>query len=268
MAFETLNFEKKGKVAIITMNRPESLNALTYKMSDELTEVFHQVDEDKDINVSVLTGNGRGFNVGADMKEAARVSKTGEKRGGYSGYGAPAKAEKPVIAAINGICCGGGLILLGGCDIVIASDQARFFDPHVEVGWLPLGETFATATYIPFGLAMRMALMGNSEKITPERAFQMGLISEIVPHDKLMQRATEIATTVASKAPLSTRWIRQAMRKIIIDDPHAIAREEVEKWIHLQVNLSHDGIEGPRSFAEGRKAQFNGEGGPAPRKGN
>ncbi|MDP3879390.1 MAG: enoyl-CoA hydratase/isomerase family protein [Dehalococcoidales bacterium] len=266
MAYETIIYEKKNRVAYITQNRPDALNALSFQMSAELIEAFQEADNDDEVYVSVLTGVGRGFNVGADQKEAARVSRTGERRGGYGGYSAPAKAKKPVVCAINGICAGGGLILLGGCDVVICTDDTTFFDPHVEIGWLPLGETFASATYIPYGIAMRMALMGNSERMNAERAYQIGLVSEVVSKDKLMPRATEIAEIIASKAPLATRWIRRVMRQIMIDDPHAVPMAEAERWVHMPVNRSHDGIEGPRSFAEKRKPEWNGEGGPLERQ--
>lgn len=266
MAYETIIYEKKNRVAYITQNRPDALNALSFQMSAEITDAFQQADSDDEVYVTVLTGVGRGFNVGADQKEAARVARTGERGGGYGGYSAPGKAKKPVVCAINGICAGGGLILLGGCDVVICADDVTFFDPHVEVGWLPLGETFATATYMPYGIAMRMALMGNSERMSAERAYQLGLVSEVVPKDKLMERATQIAETIASKAPLATRWIRQTMRQIIITDPHAVPMAEAERWVHMPVNRAPDGIEGPRAFSEKRKAQWTGEGGPFQRR--
>ncbi|MBI2287557.1 MAG: enoyl-CoA hydratase/isomerase family protein [Chloroflexi bacterium] len=265
MAYETIIYEKKGRTAIITQNRPNSLNALNFKMSDELIEAFQQANDDNEVYVIVLTGAGRAFNVGADQKEAAQASRTGQRGGGYGGYGAPGRSLKPVVCAINGICAGGGLILLGGCDVVICSDDSTFFDPHVEVGWLPLGETFGTATSMPYHLAMRMALMGNSERMNAERAYQVGLVSEIVPRDKIVERALAIAEIIASNAPLATRWIRYAMRHIMIDAPHDTAMEEMDTWVHMQVNRAHDGIEGPRSFAEKRKAQWNGEGGPVHR---
>ena len=262
MAYETIIYEKKGRVASITQNRPDSLNSLSFKMSDELIEAFQQANDDDDVYVIILTGVGRGFNVGADQKEAARVSRTGEPRGGYAGYGAPGNSLKPVVCAINGICAGGGLILLGGCDVVICAEDSTFFDPHVEVGWLPLGETFGTATSMPYHLAMRMALMGNSERMNAERAYQVGLVSEVVPPDKLGERALEIAEVIASKAPLATKWIRYAMRQIMIEGPHKETMELMDTWVHMQVNRAPDGIEGPRSFAEKRKAQWTGEGGP------
>lgn len=262
MAYETILYEKMGKVALIVQNRPDALNSLSFKMSDELVAGFQEANDDPDIYVIILTGNGRAFNVGADQKEAARVSRTGEPRGGYAGYGAPGKSLKPVVCAINGICAGGGLILLGGCDVVICGEDTTFFDPHVDVGWLPLGETFGSATSMPYHLAMRMALMGNSERMNAQRAYQVGLVSEVVPPDKLRDRAIEIANVIASKAPLATKWIRYAMRHVMIDAPHDAAMNEMDTWVHMQVNRAHDGIEGPRAFAEKRKPVWTGEGGP------
>lgn len=263
MAYEVVLYEKKNRVAHITLNRPEALNAWNNKLNEETFDAFQQADSDDDVYVIVLTGTGRGFQVGADMKEAARGER--ERPEGRGGLGAMAAARKPIVCAVNGICAGAGLILLGSCDVIICADDATFFDPHVDVGWLPLGETFATATSMPYHLAMRMALMGNSERMNAERAYQVGLVSEVVPHDKLVERATEIAEAIASKAPLATRWIRQAMRQIMLDAPYKTAREEVNRWVHLQVNSAPDGIEGPRSFAQKRKAQWTGEGGPVVR---
>ncbi|MBI2287559.1 MAG: enoyl-CoA hydratase/isomerase family protein [Chloroflexi bacterium] len=262
MAYETILLEKKGRIAYLTMNQPESLNALSFKMSEEIMDACQNVDEDDNIYVMVLTGAGRGFAVGANMKEAARASRTGEHGGGYGGHHAMEKMQKPVIGAINGICAGGGLIMLGGCDIVICSDDSTFLDPHVSVGWLPLSETFATVTHIPFGLAMRMALLGTTEKMSAERAYQVGLVSEVVPKDKLMERATQLAEQVAAQAPLAVRYIRQVMRRMFHEEPYARSMEEANRWVHGQVNRSHDGIEGPRAFSEKRKAQWNAEGGP------
>ncbi len=266
MAYETIVYEKKNHVAYVVQNRPDALNALSYKMSDEIMAAFEQADSDDDVYVIVLTGAGRAFNVGADQKEASRAEPPQGSREKYGGYKAPGRASKPVLGAVNGICAGGGLMLIGGCDVVICSHDATFFDPHADVGWLPLYETLATATYMPFGIAMRMALMGSSERMPAERAYQLGLVSEVVPRDKLMERTTEIAETIASKAPLVTRWIRQTMRQIIITAPHATPLAEAERWVHLQVNRSPDGLEGPRSFAEKRKPQWTGEGGPIDRQ--
>ncbi|MBI2287558.1 MAG: enoyl-CoA hydratase/isomerase family protein [Chloroflexi bacterium] len=266
MAYENLIYDKKGKVVIITMNRPDALNAMNYELTDELVDAFQKANDDTDINVIVLTGAGRAFQVGADMKVAAQI-KPGEspRAGGWGGLGTPEKSLKPVVCAINGICAGGGLIMLGGCDVIICSDDATFFDPHVDVGWLPLGETFGTATSMAYHLAMRMGLVGNSERMNASRAYEVGLVSEVVPRDKLMARALEIADIIASKAPLATRWIRYAMRHIMIDAPHNAAIEEMNQWVHQQVNRDPDGREGPRSFAQKRKPQWTGEGGPKAR---
>lgn len=266
MDYETIIFEKKDKIACVTMNKPETLNSLSYKMSAELTDVWRRAIEEDDIWAVILTGAGRAFNIGADMKEAARVSRTKEPRGSYRGYHVPWDMNKPMIGAINGMCAGGGLILLGACDIVICADDATFFDPHVSRGWLPLSETFATMTRMPYGLAMRMALMGVTERMSAERAYQVGLVSEVVPQAKLVERAIEIAKTICQQAPLSVRWIKETMRRTFIEEPYAGKMADWEKWVHLQVNLSHDGIEGPRAFAEHRPAQWTAEGGPQPRK--
>lgn len=248
------------------MNRPDALNALTFEMSDEVVDAFRQANEDNDINVIVFSGNGRGFQVGADMKEAARLG-PGQPLppNPWGGLAAPAGSLKPVVGAINGICAGGGLIMLGGCDVVICSDDAVFFDPHVDVGWLPLNETYGTASSMAYHIAMRVALMGNSERMTAPRAYEVGLVSEVLPRERLAARAFELAEIIAGKAPLATKWIRYAMRHVMINVPHEKAIEEAEMWMHQQINRDRDGREGPKAFAEKRKPQWTGEGGPRAR---
>ncbi len=260
MAYETIIYEKKGRIAYVTLNRPETLNAFNNTMHNELYDVWQKVMKDDDVWVVVLTGAGRAFCSGADMKEATQASETGEaRRTGHFGF--PSWTEemnKPIVCAINGICAGAGLILLGDCDIVICSEDTQFLDPHVSVGWVPFFETMATARRMPFGLAMRIALMGTTERMSAQRAYQVGLVSEVVPHYKLMERATEIAQTIAEQAPLAVRTIKELMNKVL----GAPYTEGIEMGLQATRKVdreSEDAKEGPRAFAQKRKPEWKGK---------
>ncbi len=254
MAYETIIYEKKDRIGYVTLNRPERLNATDYAMHEELYDVWQTIMKDDDVWVVVLTGKGRAFQTGADMKEAA----SGERTREHSGFPDPVEMNKPIVCAVNGICAGGGLILLGRCDVIICSENAQFLDPHVSVGWIPLGETFATATRMPYGLAMRMALMGTSERMSAQRAYEVGFVSEVVPADKLMERATEIAEVIAGQGPLAVRAIKETMNRMFHVTPYAESQEKAS-ILHTTVNKAPDGIEGPRAFAQKRKPQWTGK---------
>ncbi len=257
MAYENIIYEKKGNIAYMTLNRPEALNATNRAMHDEMYDAWKDVIKDDDIRVVVLTGAGRGFQSGADMKEAA----SGKRTRGHSGF--PGMAEglnKPIVCAVNGICGGGGLNLMNGCDIIIASEKAEFFDPHVSVGWSSIHVTFGMASRMPYGEAMRMSLMGVSYRMSAQRAYELGLVTEVVPHDKLMERATEIAKAIAEQAPLAVMDIKEIMKKAYMDVPFAAALDMAGKRPNARgVSGSNDHKEGPIAFAQKRKPQWTGK---------
>ncbi len=207
-----------------------------------------------------------GFSGGADRREAARTSETGEaRRTGHFGFPnvqnpgderSGCDVKKPIVAAINGVCAAGGLILLDGCDIIICSDDAQFLDPHVSIGWLPLAETMSTARRIPYPVAMRMALMGVTERMSAQRAYEVGLVTEVVPRDKLMQRATEIAEVISEQAPLAVRATKRAMARAF--KPFEDARALYHHYAASVAWGTEDAREGPRAFAEKRKPQWKG----------
>ena len=253
-------YEKKGKVAIIRLNRPEVLNAMNFELSEQALAAFQRSNEDPDINCVIYTGTGRAFQAGADTH-----SMEARDRGEPANWGAnraPSTSLKPVVAAVNGICAAGAFIMLAGCDVIICSDDATFFESHTDLGLLGNGEAFAAATLMPFHLAMRFTLMGRTERINADRAYQIGLVSEVVPRDKLMDQAIEIASAIASKAPLQTRLIRWSMRHVFLEEPYNHAKEEVARWVSPIVNNSPDAKEGARARNQRREPKWTGEIGP------
>ena len=164
---------------------------------------------------------------------------------------------KPIICAVNGICCGAGLDLVTTSDIAIASEKSTFFDPHVSIGIVSGREMVRVARALPINVAMRMALMGKHERMDAQRAFQLGLVSEVVPHEQLMERAREVAAIVNSNAPLAVRGTRLAIRKglgLPLYEAELLAEAYRERVLHTE-----DAKEGPRAFLEKREPKWRAE---------
>jgi enoyl-CoA hydratase/carnithine racemase len=264
MSYETILYDVSDRIATITFNRPDRLNAISPQMAHELRHAYAAVEADAEVWTLVVTGNGRAFCAGADVSEIpedGRVIYPEPYLSTYAQWEAPQEATppframtKPVIAAVNGICCGAGLDLLTTGDIAIASDRAEFFDPHVSIGLVSARESVRLARVLPLGVAMRVALMGKHERMSAQRAYELGLVSEIVPHDDLPRRAREIATIVNRNAPLAVRGTRLAIRKGIdlpLHDAEILAEAFRERVVRTD-----DAKEGPAAFLEKRKPDW------------
>jgi enoyl-CoA hydratase/carnithine racemase len=161
---------------------------------------------------------------------------------------------KPVVTAVNGLCCGAGLDLVTTGDITIASERAEFFDPHVSIGLVSGRESVRLARMLPLGVAMRVALMGKHERLSAQRAYELGLISEIVPHDDLKKRAREIAALINRNAPLAVRGTRLAIRKGIDLPLHEA--EILAETFRERVVRTDDAKEGPAAFMAKRDPKW------------
>lgn len=262
--YQTITYVKEGRSVFITLNRPQRLNALSSQMMRELKQAWEQFNADEDAWVAVVTAAGRAFCVGADVSELSEgtmvmartaredVAEIGELKWGPHRN----RVMKPVVVAVNGICCGGGLDFVTEGDVVIASEDAEFFDPHVSVGLVSNHEMVQMGRRIPLGLALRMAVMGRADRMTARRAYEIGLISEICPRDQLLSRARAIAEAILEQAPLAVRGTKQC----IIDGlnlplDQAVAHGE---YIRREVVDSEDAQEGTRSFVEKRAPQWKG----------
>ena len=264
MTYETILYDVSERIATITFNRPDRLNAISPEMAHELRHAYAAAEADPDVWTIVVTGNGRAFCAGADVGEIpddGRVIYPEPYLSTYPQWEAPQEATppfrtmtKPVIAAVNGICCGAGLDLLTTGDIAIASDKAEFFDPHVSIGLVSGRESVRLSRVLPIGVAMRMALMGKHERLGAQRAYELGLISEIVPHDDLKKRAREIAALVNRNAPLAVRGTRLAIRKGIDLPLHEA--EILAEAFRERVVRTDDAKEGPAAFMEKRTPKW------------
>src|ERR1700674_3826424 len=222
-SFDTIKYEVDAHKATITLNRADALNALSPDMITELRSAYHEAEGDDNVWLLIVTGTGRGFGTGADGKAIPGDGKVINERpylSSYEQWEAPQEGTppfrtmaKPVLAAINGLCCGAGLDWVTTGDIVIASDKATFFDPHVSIGLVASRELVRVARVLPRSIALRMALMGKHERMSAQRAYELGMVSEIVEHDRLLERAHEIADIVNLNAPLAVRGTRLAIVK-------------------------------------------------------
>lgn len=262
--YDTIKYEVDGHKATITLNRPDALNALSPHMITELRAAYAAAENDDNVWLMIVTATGRAFCTGADVKEIPGDGKVVNERpylSTYEQWEAPQEGTppfrtmaKPVVVAINGICCGAGLDWVTTGDIVIASDQATFFDPHVSIGLVAAREMVRLARALPRSVALRMALMGKHERMTVERAYELGLITEIVEHDKLLERANEIADTVCLNAPLAVRGTRLAIHKTLDLPLHE--GEILAETFRERVVRTEDALEGPRAFVEKRKPNW------------
>jgi enoyl-CoA hydratase/carnithine racemase len=259
-SYDTITYELDGHKATITLNRPEALNALSPHMITELRAAYDDAENDADVWLLIVTGTGRAFCTGADAKQIPEDGKVINERAYLSTYdqweapqeGTPPfrRMAKPVLAAINGICCGAGLDWVTTGDIIIASDKATFFDPHVSIGLVAGREMVRLARVLPRNVALRMALTGKHERMDAKRAYELGMISEVVAHDRLLERAHEIADMVNSNAPLAVRGTRLAIHKTLdlpLHDGEILAEAFRERNLHTE-----DSLEGPRAFVEKR----------------
>ena len=254
-------FEVNGGVATITLNRPEAMNAINADLSAGLMDAMQQVRSRDDVRVAILTGSGRAFCAGADLRSraggpaaASSVSTLfpTEDRAGFSQF----DARKPIIAAVNGYCLGGGFELALACDIIIASELAQFGLPEITLGFFPLaGAPVTLPRTIPRVLANDMLFTG--ERIDAETARSFGIVSRVVPPEALQATALAIAEKIAGYAPLAVRAMHELVRRQgNMPRPEAERLAATMRWA---IGLTEDAKEGPRAFVEKRKPVFRGE---------
>jgi E-phenylitaconyl-CoA hydratase/naphthyl-2-hydroxymethylsuccinyl-CoA hydratase len=256
---DTVLLEVRDRVAYVTLNRPEKLNAVNYAMIGDLFEVFDEVKDNPEIWVVLLTGAGRAFSTGHDLVMGRKEREDGAKppRGDTDDlYVYLSRIWKPIIAAVNGYCLaqGGGLALLS--DIRIASETAKFGWPQVKRGIASISGPTILSQYVPLGSALKLLFTG--ELCDAQEAYRMGLVQEVLPPDKLMERANEIARGIAqNSAPLAVSAIKQAaITGLAIGD--FAERVANSRLAMLEMGETEDKQEGLDAFAEKRKPVFKG----------
>jgi enoyl-CoA hydratase/carnithine racemase len=266
--YQTLLYEERDGVAWVTLNRPAVHNAFNVQMQRELHDLWRSLRRNDDVRVAVLTGAGdKAFCTGIDRAETLGESAAAAQRtvgaastpfmfddpGAQIG---PKSCDlwKPVIAAVNGMACGGAFYMLGEVEFIIAAEHATFFDPHVTYGMTAAFEPMHMLQKMPFHEIMRLSLLGNHERLSAKRAFEIGLVSEVVPHPQLRAAAAWAAEAIASAPPLA---IQGTLRAIW-------AARELSRTQALGLGYAFIGLgtnresiqQGQAAFAAGKRVQW------------
>ena len=216
--YETLDVERRGPVGWLVFDRPDAGNAMNAQMMRELEAAWQELDADPAVRVIVNTGNGDAFQTGVDvaqmsrdldaLREQSRRTKRFELR--FTGW--HNRVGKPVIAAVNGVCAGGGLHFVADADVVIAAANATFLDPHVSVGQASVYETIALAKKSPMEPVLRMAFLGRAERMTAARAYALGIVSDVIdPPERLRAAAQGLAELIAQQPADELAEIKRAL---------------------------------------------------------
>ena len=262
----TIRYRVDGGVAWVTLNRPEVLNAFNTQMLEELRGVWRRLRTDDEVRCIVLDAEGdRAFCTGVDRTEALGDGGAETELGAVGGpfhfddpgeWLGPKSNDlwKPVIAAVRGIACGGAFYLLGEVDIIVAAEDATFFDPHVTYGMAAVFESVHMLQRMPLGEVLRMQLLGAHERVSAARAYEVGLVSEVVPVDRLAAAAERIARQIASQPPLAV----QATLRTIWAAQDLPRRQALDAGVALVAagNTAEQLAEGQALFTSGKRVDW------------
>jgi enoyl-CoA hydratase/carnithine racemase len=272
--YEAIVYEQKDGVAWVTLNRPQVHNAFNIQMQRELKDVWRSLRSNDDVRCVVLTGAGeKAFCVGIDRNETMGGWENEEdvRSANATGVGHASASPwhfddpgdnigpktndlwKPVIAAVNGMACGGAFYMLGEVEFIIAAEHATFFDPHVSYGMTACFEPMQMLQKMPFGEIMRLALLGASERMTAQRAHQVGMVSEVVPIEGLHDAASWAATEIAKSPPVAVQGTVRAIWMA-----QELSRRQALDAGRVLIRLGSDPkslFEGQQSFAAGRRIE-------------
>ncbi len=256
MEYKILKLEKQDQIGIVTISRPEALNALNSRFFEEMNALLDEVENDDKLRVLIITGAGKAFVAGADIAEMANFDSKQGKNFSVTGQQTFNRLEKlpiAVIAAINGFALGGGMELTMACDIRIASTKAKMGQPEVNLGLIP-GYAGTQRLSRLIGMGNALLLLMTSEMVTAQRAYEMGLVQKVVEPEELMNEALNIAKTISQKGQEAVRHVKEVARKGIelsFDDGQAY-----EAYIFGSLFDTHETKEGIKAFLEKRKPNW------------
>jgi enoyl-CoA hydratase/carnithine racemase len=264
MTYQNITYEREGRLALVTINRPEVLNAINPETSAEMYDAFSQFRDDDDAWAAILTGAGdKAFSAGNDLKATAATGVSGASpradapRVSFGGITKGFDCPKPLIAAVNGYAMGGGFELALACDIIVASENARFALPEPRVGLVAgAGGVHRLPRHIPFKIAMGLMLTGS--QIDAHEARQLGLVNEVVPLAALLDTARAWTERIFECSPISVRVTKECALAGMSMSVEEAMDDDAASGRMAKLYNSNDVKEGPRAFAEKRKPQWTG----------
>ena len=257
-AFETIIYEKRGKVAWITLNRPQVLNALNNQMREELISALENARDDEDIQIIVITGAGdRAFCAGADINEFSKLTPVDliKRRGKKRVYELIRDIPKPVIAAVNGYALGGGCELAMACDIIFASENAKFGQPEIRVGVIPGG---GGTQILPRLIGEKMAkeLIFTGRSVSAQELYRLGMVNRVVPQEKLIEEVNGFIEVLLRRSPVMLALAKMAINKAM-ETPLSEGLK-CENELFAICFSTEDQKEGAKAFLEKREPQYKG----------
>jgi enoyl-CoA hydratase len=257
MPYEMILVEQRGRVGLVTLNRPEVRNALNNQLLHELMDALEAYDKDDGVGALVVTGSEKAFAAGADIKEMADRSMTEMREGDpLAEFSRIMVIRKPVIAAVSGWALGGGCELALSCDMIVASESARFGQPEITIGVIP-GAGGAQRLTRAVGKALAMEMILNNRVLSAQEALQFGLVNRVVPAERYLAEALKLAEEIAARAPLAVRAAKR-----MIDQAYGQALREglhQERQEFYNLFATEDQKEGMQAFIEKRKPVWKGK---------
>lgn len=256
MEFIKVNPSYEKYIALIELNRPKELNALNLQLMGELRDALKDLDNDPEVRVIILTGNEKAFAAGADIKQMAGKSAIDMLEiDQFSTWDQIKKTKKPLIAAVSGFALGGGCELAMTCDMIIASESAKFGQPEIKIGTMPgAGGTQRLTRAVGKAKAMELVLTGRF--ISGEEAMQYGLVNKVVPVEMYMHEATQLAKEIASMSPVSAKLAKESVNRAF--ETHLEEGLFFERKNFYLTFASEDQKEGMQAFVEKRKPEYKG----------
>lgn len=257
MKYELILSERRGRVGLITLNRPQAMNALNNQLMREVMDALETFDKDHSIGAMVVTGNEKAFAAGADIKEMADKSiEEMMDQDHIAVFGRIRTIQKPVIAAVSGWALGGGCEVALSCDLIVASESARFGQPEINIGVIPgAGGTQRLTRAVGKAIAMEMIL--NDRRLTAQEAYQLGMVNRVVPVESYLDEALKLAEEIAARAPVAVRaakkMINQAYEQALSE---GLATEKQEFY---NLFATQDQKEGMQAFIEKRQPLWKGK---------
>jgi len=256
MPYEMILTETRGRVGLVTLNRPQAMNALNNQLMRELMDALEAFDNNDRIGAMVITGNEKAFAAGADIKELAdKTIQQMMDSDHIAVFGRIRTIQKPVIAAVSGWALGGGCEVALSCDMIVASESARFGQPEINIGVIPGAGGTQRLTHA-VGKALTMEMILNDRRLTAQEAYQFGLVNRVVPVEGYLEAALKLAEEIASRAPIAVReakkMINQSYERFLAD---GLAEE---KQVFYNLFATQDQKEGMKAFTEKRRPEWKG----------